>query len=238
LASKLLKQQQQQNISNRPSTPHHKLNTKLSTPSLSLLPSPPYSTTTNNTPMHHSTPLLSPESPPPPLPPPLFPLPAIPTIENQLETRIKTLELENKQLKDTIEQDRIKHEKLELRMNTLRQTTVESIEILEKMLQSQYDKVVSLQTKSSLDQQSIQRYLKDISVLEFVLQTRLQKESDLIDLIRKERQYSIKIERKQADAKWALRDRLDTPIEEDEDNVCPLCDQKGHELINCPSPLK
>lgn len=239
LATKLAKQQQ---CHDRPSTPYQKVKSNIKT---STLPS---------------------------LPPP------VPKKEpSALEKRIQELELENKQLKQTMNA-------CEAKNKNLKKTSMESIEILGKMLQSQYEKVQLLNKKNqdlyveteelkkaSLDaiesyetslkswekekseiiqshQHTVDRYQKDITVLEYILKKKAIKESDLIELIRKERHYNSKLSRELKSLKhqyenatrWSYNrvlDRLDTPIEEDEDcdenKKCPLCNQLGHSLLHC-----
>lgn len=168
---------------------------------------------------------------------------AVPNVKEQLEKRVEELLVENKQLKSN-------QDKLEKKMNQLRKTSVESIEILEKMLQTQYEKVQALNKekielqKTSLEAvemyelhinkwqrekhallQSNQRYLKDIAVLESLLQIKLHKEAALIDLIRKERKKSVR-----------TSSFCSTIIEEDDE--CSLCEAKGHDLIHCTTTIK
>lgn len=106
--------------------------------------------------------------------------------------------------------------------------------------------------------------LHDIDTLEVVLQDKLTKELDLVESFKRERQNNsllttelkgIKFQMKSNSSathiitdisnRWSVRDKLDTPIpeedeEEEEDlfddnimSICALCEQKGHHLIHC-----
>ncbi|KAI8640127.1 hypothetical protein BD408DRAFT_391173 [Parasitella parasitica] len=112
--------------------------------------------------------------------------------------------------------------------------------------------------------QQVRLLLQDIDTLEVVLNDKMNKEATLVDSLKKEKQncsllttelkgikFQLKITTNftagsdTANYRWSIRDKLDTPIPEEEEeneedlfddsimNICALCEQKGHDLIHC-----
>ncbi|RCH85480.1 CAP-GLY domain-containing linker protein 3, partial [Rhizopus stolonifer] len=232
-----------------------------------------------------------------PVPPPL------PLHQHQWIEKIEALEAENRQLKKehqsqlALKDKHIQH--LENSIVDIKKASIDSIEILEGMVQVNYQKVQQLEyalqiekqklhasvaekddlQKSVLEaigsyeislntienkrkeqqerhHQEIKILLQDIHVLETALQSKLDKETDLMHSLRTARQQSLKLNSElkkythhikintSLDNRWSTfipRDRLlDTPIEEEEDEEeqteeddCILCGNKGHHLIHC-----
>ncbi|CEP09877.1 hypothetical protein [Parasitella parasitica] len=117
--------------------------------------------------------------------------------------------------------------------------------------------------------QQVRLLLQDIDTLEMVLHDKMTKEVDLVDSLKREKQnnsllttelkgikFQLKISTNFTAGsdgaaaanyhRWSIRDKLDTPIPEEEEedneedlfndsimNICALCEQKGHDLIQC-----
>lgn len=254
LAIKVIKQQQ---LHNRPSTPHRSNSTKLSSP-LRVLP----------------------------------PLPkkVILSEDNELsllKKRIDALESENKILKKVNASSNIRIQFLEQTVIDVKKAGMDSIEILESMVQSHQSQLTAQKatihglhleqndlrlagleaiesyenTLADLQKNSatlsrnhhheVKLLLQDINLLENVLENKMDKQLDLVESLKRERQNntkmaleikSLKFQLKMNDnSRWSCM-RLDTPIEEEEeedlldDNVleiCALCEKQGHDLIHC-----
>ncbi|KAG1039646.1 hypothetical protein G6F43_012453 [Rhizopus delemar] len=127
-------------------------------------------------------------------------------------------------------------------------------------LQEEFDKRESQLRRSH--HHEIETLLKDITVLEDVLQSKIDKESNLVESLKREQRYSnkliaemksIKLQmktnqgiifssaidsyRNSSHNRWSVHNRLDTPIqeEEEEDDVvsCTLCGKDDHDLFHC-----
>ncbi|CEI90169.1 hypothetical protein G6F70_007420 [Rhizopus microsporus] len=105
----------------------------------------------------------------------------------------------------------------------------------------------------------IKTLLQDISILEVVLQSKMDKEHELNASLRREKQFNNKLTAEIKNLKfqikingiipfqspadyrcshrWSFRDRLDTPIEEENESDlpldCALCGKNGHDIIHC-----
>lgn len=105
----------------------------------------------------------------------------------------------------------------------------------------------------------IKTLLQDISILEVVLQSKMDKEHELNASLRREKQFNNKLTAEIKNLKfqikingiipfqspadyrcshrWSFRDRLDTPIEEEDESDlpldCALCGKNGHDIIHC-----
>ncbi|KAG2210225.1 hypothetical protein INT47_003210 [Mucor saturninus] len=248
LAIKVIKGQQ---LHNRPSTPHRSNSTKLqSSPPIRLLP----------------------------------PLPKKVILSHQdnelslLKKRIDALESENKILKDINASSSSRILFLEQTVIDVKKAGMDSIEILESMVQSHQSqlavqsstihnlqleqndlRLAGLEAIESYEStlQDLQNHeinasrnhhhqikllLQDINLLENVLENKMEKQLDLVKSLKRERQlnsrlasevkslkYQLKINN---DNRWSFM-RLDTPIEEEEDLSCALCEKQGHDLIHC-----
>jgi hypothetical protein len=87
-------------------------------------------------------------------------------------------------------------------------------------------------------QHEIKIFLQDINVLENVIQGKMDKENDLLNLLKAERKLTtrlkteLKVSRLQTKFNH-YQDKPDTPIEDDEDDsVCAICNGK-HDIIHC-----
>lgn len=127
-------------------------------------------------------------------------------------------------------------------------------------LQEEFDKRESQLRRSH--HHEIETLLKDITVLEDVLQSKIDKESNLVESLKREQRYSnkliaemksIKLQmktnqgiifssaidsyRNSSHNRWSVHNRLDTPIQEEdeEDDVvsCTLCGKDDHDLFHC-----
>jgi hypothetical protein len=91
--------------------------------------------------------------------------------------------------------------------------------------------------------------LEDAEVLESVIQTNADKEKDLSESLKRERQYSSKLAAELKGIKFQIkvnggynsscdreypRDKLDTPVEDD-DERCAICNRKDHDILHCTS---
>lgn len=255
MAIKVIKQQQ---LYNRPLTPHRSNSTKLSSSPLRVLP----------------------------------PLPkkVILSEDNELsllKKRIDALESENRMLKKVNSSSNTRIQFLEQTVIDVKKAGMDSIEILESMVQShqsqlinQKNTIINLQheqndlrlagleaiesyenTLSDLQEnhiklsrnhhQEIKLLLQDINLLENVLENKMDKQLDLVDSLKRERQNNTKLSTELKSLKFQLKMndnnrwsfmRLDTPIEEEDeedlldDNIlelCALCEKQGHDLIHC-----
>lgn len=197
---------------------------------------------------------------------------SIEILENMVQSHQTTIH----KLSNQLDVEKQKNQALLEEQNDLRKAGLEAIESYESTLAGlEQHKAKSKQhwelerTQLIQDHQKTQEshhhevkiLLKDIVVLEQVLETKMNRETELLETVKKERQNSLKLtaELKAAkfqvkintnyndNSRWSLfhKDRLDTPIEEvDEeeeedlldDNVlstCALCEKKGHHLIHC-----
>lgn len=248
LASKVIKQQQ---LHNRPSTPHRSNSTRLqSSPPIRLLPPLPKKV------------ILSSQQ------------------DNELallKKRIDALESENQKLKEinTTSTSRILF--LEQTVIDVKKAGMDSIEILESIVQSNQSQLAThtstihnlrleqndlrlagLEAIESYEstlqdiqknQENISRdhhhqiklLLQDINLLENVLENKMEKQLDLVKDLQRERQQNLKLIAEikslkfKNENRWTFM-RLDTPIEEEEEeelDICALCEKQGHDLIHC-----
>jgi hypothetical protein len=197
---------------------------------------------------------------------------SIEILENMVQSHQNTIH----QLSAQLDIEKQKNQTLLDEQNDLRKAGLEAIESYESTLAGlEQQKVKSWQNweleRSQLvqDQQKANKthqhevkiLLKDIVVLEQVLETKMNRETELLETVKKERlnnhkltaelkamKFQVKINTNYSDnSRWSLfnKDRLDTPIEEVEeeeeedlldDNIlstCALCEEKGHHLIHC-----
>ncbi|KAG2229170.1 hypothetical protein INT48_001490 [Thamnidium elegans] len=187
LANKVLKQQHHTPVYNRPLTPHRSNSSKLSSP-LRVLPPLPKKVI-----LSEDNELLL------------------------LKKRIDALEAENKMLKQVNQSSNNRIQFLEQTVIEVKKAGMDSIEILESMVTSERSKVKELQLEqndlrlagleaiesyeSTLNQlqsdnkksqqshhQQVQLFLQDINVLENVLQNKMDKQVDLVESLKRERQ--------------------------------------------------
>jgi hypothetical protein len=285
LAIKVLKQQQHLHLINRPSTPHNNISSPTLKHARALPPLPKKATLNNNELLQKRIEALETEN---------RMLKEQASLNNQSE-RILVLEqslievkkasmdsieiLENMvqshqntihQLSNQLDKEKQKNQTLLEEQNDLRKAGLEAIESYESTLAGlEQQKVKSRQSweqsqqkTNKTHQREVKILLKDIVVLEQVLETRMTREAELLDSIKKERQnnlkltaelkamkFQVKINTNYNDnSRWSLfnKDRLDTPIEEVEEeeeeedllddnilSICALCEKKGHHLIHC-----
>lgn len=291
-----MKQQHFISLHNRPSTPRNIHNTTASN-----RPRPPLPITTSTNATTTKKVIISPTTPT------LTPIPtptSTTTIKNNdtnnqlliLQKRVEELEAENKSLRQS-------NEFLEQTVNDIKSASMDSIEILENMIQSNQNTIIELESNlnteklkynkleheqndikkagleaieltiselESTNQKSekliqenesmakshhkeIKILLQDISVLENVLQSKMDNEIYLLNSLKKEKhqnaRLSLELSKKFgsktnaatiADTRWSFI--RDTPIQEEEeedlldDNIlsnCALCEKQGHDLIHC-----
>ncbi|KAI8363898.1 CAP Gly-rich domain-containing protein [Blakeslea trispora] len=238
------------------------------------------------------------------------------SMQHQLLKRIESLEAQNEQLRQQNEQyisqmelkdKRI--ESLEKSISDIKDASLESIELLEGLMQAKYQEaeqleyalrnekqksktfedekeklhetileaIESYETSLSLieenqreqkeklkvhHRQEVKLLVQDVAVLESFLQTKLNREVELTDSLKKSQQQNFRLQNElkkngyqvkmssSIDHRYSLpRERmLNTPIEEEEEEEegffedeeetmaqcgCPLCGKKGHHLIHC-----
>ncbi|KAI8983972.1 hypothetical protein BDF20DRAFT_358470 [Mycotypha africana] len=218
----------QQQLFNRPSTPFH-------SPDSTILRSP--------SPSHQNH--LMPAVPP------------LPTakMDAKLQERIRNLESENEKL-------RASQREKDLKMKEMQQDNMESIHLLEKVNKDLERQVTDLkaisvdaietisklktdwETEKLAYHQQVELLLKDIDLLEIVLEDKMTKNQHLIQKNKQmiEQQYYHHHHHQH----HSRRDVLNTPISEDEEEddndllitskffeTCILCERKGHSLIEC-----
>lgn len=245
-------------LHNRPLTPHRSNSSKLSSPSLRVLPPLPKKVI-----LSEDNELLL------------------------LKKKIDMLEAENKMLKQLNQSSTNRIQFLEQTVIEVKRAGMDSIEIMETMVTNEREKnkllgieqnelrlagleaiesyestLNTLQLENKKLQQShhqeIQVLLQDINVLENVLQNKMDKQVDLVQSLKRERQNNCKLTTELKALKFQLKItttennynnnssrwsfmRLDTPIEEEEEDDeesdllrrCPLCEKQGHDIIHC-----
>lgn len=172
-----------------------------------------------------------------------------------LENLITTHQTKINELEKDLKNERLKYNELKYKENEMRTHSLEAIELtiveLEKSNEKSQKLISENEKMSKRHHTEIQILLQDINVLEAVLQDKMNKQVDLVQSLKKEKQINYKLLNEPLSINTTTNNRfnttrerlLDTPIqevdEEDEEddtynnNCCALCDKKGHHLIHC-----